>query len=81
MRRVVAQAVGGGFSATTRQKIWRNLYLYVRGLPSRGVGDASPEQALDDDPPFGLRNHVCEWDGHEDPDNTGRCIYCGAIWV
>jgi hypothetical protein len=27
----------------------------------------------------GLRNHVCEVDGHSDPDNSGLCIYCSVI--
>jgi hypothetical protein len=37
-------------------------------LPPRGVAHG--------DPPPGLRNWVCEVDGHEDPDNSGQCIHC-----
>lgn len=29
-------------------------------------------------PPKGLRNWICEVDGHEDPDRSGLCIHCSA---
>lgn len=36
--------------------------------PPRGVAFGMP--------PPNLRNHICEVDGHSDPDNSGICIYC-----
>lgn len=39
-------------------------------LPPRGVAHGEP--------PPGLRNWVCEVDGHADPDNSGSCIHCAA---
>ena len=39
-------------------------------LPRRGVSFGTP--------PPGLRNRICEVDGHEDPDNSGLCIHCDA---
>jgi hypothetical protein len=41
------------------------------GLPRRGVSGGKP--------PPGLRNHDCAVDHHADPDNSGQCIYCGAV--
>lgn len=29
-------------------------------------------------PPLGLRNWICEVDGHEDPDRSGLCIHCSC---
>lgn len=40
-------------------------------LPPRGVSMGKP--------PEGLRNWDCSYDGHEDPDNSGMCIHCGAV--
>jgi hypothetical protein len=39
-------------------------------LPPRGVSGGIP--------PKGLRNWICEVDGHEDPDNSGLCIHCSC---
>lgn len=36
--------------------------------PPRGMTTAAPE--------LQLRGHVCEVDGHSDPDLSGMCIYC-----
>jgi hypothetical protein len=62
------------------QKYWweltsdeRRAILIANGedpdLPPRGVSRGTP--------PPGLRNWVCEVDGHSDPDNSGLCIHCG----
>lgn len=42
--------------------------------PKRGV--SRHQHAV---PVTGMRNHVCEVDGHSDPDNVGLCIYCSCI--
>lgn len=40
--------------------------------PPRGVSSGIP--------PKGLRNWICEVDGHEDPDNSGVCIHCDVVF-
>lgn len=38
--------------------------------------DLEPRGVAYGTPPPGLRNWVCEVDGHSDPDNSGLCIHC-----
>lgn len=56
----------------TDDEVWAVLVAHGQDpdLPPRGVSHG--------DPPPGLRNWVCEVDGHEDPDLVGSCIHCGT---
>ena len=46
-------------------------------LISKGENPDFPKSGMASGPiREGLRHHVCEVDGHSDPDNSGLCIYC-----
>jgi hypothetical protein len=40
--------------------------------------DLAPRGVYPGVAPTGLRNWVCEVDGHADPDNSGLCIHCAV---